>query len=504
MTDGYKLGDICILIRSKRDGYTLSQSLLEKGIPVVSPDSLLLQNSALVNAIVNIIHLSLFPENEEVKIECLEFFYDHFKIATNKHSFFDRLIKLPLDAISEELPGMGMDFNFSLLPSLSLYESCEHIIKELKLSKEADSFVIAFLDLIFEFQQQPKAGKISFLTYWDTQKEKANVSLSENPNAVTLMTIHKAKGLEFPVVLFPYADVSVYRILGDRIWFPIDDDNFEEVLLNYNKKVADFGTIGEQISSEFGSRQELDNINLLYVALTRAVDRLYIFCKKPKKIPDTPAYFYDYFTTFLAHEQKWSDSQLVYEYGTPTVKKSRKAKTISNVNAIQYISGAPKNSNLTIITTEASLWETETAKALAIGNLLHDTMEDVKTKYDVDRVLTNIATRGILGEREFSLLKKLLFQIVDHPHLMYLFDTEDSIFTERDILSKEGRSLRPDRLNFHDHEQVTIVDYKTGVPREEHEFQINDYADALTAMGYEVIKKLLVYSNEEGIVVNKV
>ena len=103
---------------------------------------------------------------------------------------------------------------------------------------------------------------------------------------------------------------------------------------------------------------------------------------------------------------------------------------------------------------------------------------------------------------QWEALQKMLLEMMDHPLLSPLFSGEDKVLNERDIISKEG-VLRPDRINIHSNNSITIVDYKTGVQEAHHILQLNRYATVLSEMGFSIKEQLIVYLNPDGIVINK-
>ena len=143
-----------------------------------------------------------------------------------------------------------------------------------------------FLDFVLEYEQKRGLGLSDFLEYWERKKENLSISIPDGQNAIKIMTIHKSKGLEFPVVIFPY-DLSIYREISPKTWFdalnPTDYLGFETSLIDYSKKVSYASDYGEHIYNIRKEEIQLDNLNLLYVALTRAVEQLYIVTKNQEK-----------------------------------------------------------------------------------------------------------------------------------------------------------------------------------------------------------------------------
>jgi len=141
----------------------------------------------------------------------------------------------------------------------------ETIIYDFKLVQAADAYVQYFLDFVFNFSNKFSSSISDFLVHYEQKKEQLKIS-SSGGNAVQIMTIHKSKGLEFPIVIFPYADLDMYRELEPKVWFSLNENKFngfQQTLLNYNKEIAEYNEQGLNIFNEHQAELELNNINLL-------------------------------------------------------------------------------------------------------------------------------------------------------------------------------------------------------------------------------------------------
>ncbi len=503
---GFSGSDICILTRKKADGIALGAFLMELGVPVISSETLLLQSSALVQILVLSLQVCLYPHNDEAKIQLVDLLHDFLNISEEKHTFFSKFLNISEAKFTEYFRQYNIDFNFAKMRSVSLYEAFEYCIEKFKIADAADAYLFGFMDLVFEFEQKPQADKISFLDHWETKKESASIPASEGSNAVQLMTIHKAKGLEFPVVIFPFADMQLYDGKYDKLWYSLENEdfNFKEAQINYKAEVANYSEAGEKMYHDHRSQLQLDNLNLLYVTLTRAVEKLYVFAEMPSELKDgIPSTYNHLFMEFLKQKNKWNSDQMIYEFGKDSVKISKEKEVVSQWEP-QYISSNPNAHGLKIVSSEEVYLEVETAAAITAGNMLHDIMAQIYSETDAEKVLTELKERAVIPSNEFDVLKKTVNEIIQHSDLKRLFDGTDKVFNERNIITKDGLILRPDRININSENISTLIDYKTGSPNVWHRDQLIDYANALQEMGFMVSEKMLIYSNEGEIVINKV
>ncbi|GAB4159069.1 MAG: UvrD-helicase domain-containing protein [Winogradskyella sp.] len=496
---GYAYDDICVIVRKRKEGVAIAQFLSEKGIKITSSETLLLTNSEKVLFIDSFLRLFVQPDNDALRIDVLSFLANYLNIQ-DKHSFYRAHLNISFDKMLKRFENLNIFLNKNKLFQLPLYELVEELIRAFNLHNTSDAFLQFYLDVVFEFTQQQNSDLTAFISYFEKKKETLSVISPKNNNAIEIMTIHKSKGLEFPVVIFPFAELDIYREIEPRVWFPIEKKNyqdFETLLLNYNSDVANFGKVGERLYELRQNQLELDNINLLYVTLTRAVEQLYIISKKDinsKGVVNEKTYA-GMFISYLQYKGLWSDSSLTYNFGSSqAVKKEKAFKT--HANSIRILSIPKEHHNLRIMTKSGQLWDTKQGVAIERGNLVHLMLSKIITIDDVNFAIDDLLVSGDITKQDERTLRAIVMEVVQHPRLSPYFQDTHKVYNERDIVTPSGKLLRPDRLNINLKNEAVIIDYKTGEQNTSHKLQLHSYASVLESMNYYVKHKYLVYIND--------
>jgi len=500
LQQGYKQKDICVLTRKKKEGIAISELLSEHHISVISEETLLLKSASKVNCLVNLLKLHLTPKDEEVKLQVLDFLYDYLAISEDKHDFFREQVGKPLEFLSESLRKYQIELQFQDLNTLTLFGTFEYFIHQLHFF-DNDAFLTQFMDLVFQFSKKPMSSKWDFLDYWELQQDKASLAVNNSVDAVSIMTIHKSKGLEFPVVVFPFAEVALYREQDAKAWFPYHEEGFEELLINFNKEVENYGATGAEMFQERRNTLELDNLNLMYVAFTRAKEALYVVSKKEKD-KKSPTTYSDYLKLYLQQKGIWQETILKYSFGEKPTSIDPKPTHTEEVS-FPYFNSLLSQNVVKFARSFESMGLDHLQESIQFGNELHDLLSKIEVFSDMEKILGDFKEQHPNYEAsQWEALQKMLLEMMDHPLLSPLFSGEDKVLNERDIISKEG-VLRPDRINIHSNNSITIVDYKTGVQEAHHILQLNRYATVLSEMGFSIKEQLIVYLNPDGIVINK-
>ena len=498
---GHPLGDICIITRKTKDGITIAEFLSEHNIPIVSSETLMLQNSPEVNFIVNLLEFVHQPKNLQLKMALLTYLAEYPLGLEDKHKFYKNHIHLGIHVLFEALKVFDFNFNLEMFFQLPLYEAVETIMRSFKMDKASNAYLQFFLDEVFGYSTKSQSNFIGFLDYWKQKKDSLSIASPNSREAVQIMTIHKAKGLEFPIVIFPYANQDIYYDKNPKVWFPVHPNKFSGfsyVYINLNKDVEELGSTGFEIYHDYKSKLELDSINLLYVVLTRAIDQLYVISELDIDSSGNERLnrYSGLFINYLKSSKLWNPTQSEYIFGTQentttTIKPSE--TTIQT----QCISTSRSELNINILTKEGYLWDTAQENAIERGNLVHYLMSQIKTESDVNFVIENLRELGEINHEQIIKLKSIISAIVEHEQLKSYFESNLTIYNERDIITAEGIIVRPDRIVVNYENRAIILDYKTGAENPKHQEQLQMYQEALEDMEFEVTKKILVYINED-------
>lgn len=488
---GYDFKDIAVLTRSNVFGSAIAAYLIQKGIRVISSESLLIDRSPKVRLLLSTLNYFDQKLNHIARAE-IAYYINALKAGTGP-DFGKRDFRCTEEEFELQISELiGKPFRSYDFLSFHITEMVQQLAAFYGLST-TDPFLQFFMDEVMSFAANRRSNIREFLDWWGEVRRNKSIIYPDTLDAVRIMTIHKSKGLEFPVVILAEADFAV-KTTRKHFWVNLHKPWLKELhlgILPVNKKLeeTEFAPLYEQeVASSF-----LDVLNVIYVATTRAADMLYILSSRLKNMPKDNNSVTVLWLYFLQQTNRWEEWK-TYSFGDPATRKTKPEKPTSY--KLYEVTEAPdtekKLREMAIRKTSQQVWGTGVQEKINWGNVVHTALSRVHYAADIPRVVRRMLADGMLSEEEAKRLTEKLEAIVQHPQLSDYYSANYKAINERRIITEYGLRI-PDRVVLKDKEAV-IIDYKTGEAMPEHATQLRDYSKALNALGLQTVKRLLVYT----------
>ncbi len=500
---GAALKDIAILVRTNGEGQRIANYLLQfrhsadakEGYryDVISNESLRLDSALSVNIIITAIRYLKNPDDAVAR--------GQLAFEVSQHRGLDQLfVKAKAGQLEGLLPVEFLQRSRQLL-RLSLFELSEELVRIFQLGKQTEelAYLQAFQDAVLEFSAREKTDIGSFLEWWEIYKEKKSIQVSASVDAVNILTIHKSKGLQFKFVIVPFCDWALNHegFKSPLLWVENDRAPFNQlgkVAVKYGNDLKN--TLFEDDFRNEYTKVHLDNLNLLYVAFTRAEHGLIVFTKgKDSRL-----------TTV---------GDLVYRsIGNSTLQDKIKNGTLE-WGEIAYVSeqvGGEDNDMIQLKEYTSHDWRTklvikrqgaeffndeisERRSKINRGILVHQVLSRIEYKAQAEEVLAQFLLETALPEDEALRLKEDVAALLAHPQIGAWFTKDWKVKTEALVLLPGFEQKRIDRIMF-GHNRTVLVDYKTGKKKTADKDQVEKYGHVLAQMGYPNVQAYLVYLDD--------
>ncbi len=511
---GAKQSQIAFLLRNNKEIQAIADyfSAEMPEVKMVSDEAFRLDNSLAVNIIITAMHFLSHPDDMIARA----FLVKAFQTKVFKNEGFSMLLD---DDMPSLLPQEFTAKRTELI-SLPLYELAERLYKIFGLEKikGEDAYLFAFYDKLNDFIANGTADMDDFVKEWEENLRGKTIKTSE-VDGIRLMTIHKSKGLEFDHVIVPFCDWTLENQNDNIIWCKPEVAPYNElplVPIPFSTKKL-LGTVYEKDYHEEHLQNMVDNLNLIYVAFTRASQSLFVIAQRGGK--SRRSYVLEEVLkeirldgATLKGDPTNGKETLTFEYGSLTPKDKKEKQESRNVFlaktdsiAVEYET-YDNNTEFRQSNKSKDFLEGEDDKQkeyIKTGLLLHNLFSKIKTGKDIDSSIRQMVMDGVMngGEDFVAGIKAMLHKRLQTPRVKEWFSDKWKVLNECDILfvnpDGETKNERPDRV-MTDGKRFVVVDFKFGKPKAEYREQVNHYMTLIKEMGYDDVTGYLwyVYSNE--------
>jgi ATP-dependent helicase/nuclease subunit A len=528
MSGGYRPGDVAILVRNHGDGREIAKRLLEWQagqireypcrLDFISDEFLLLRESVSVQLLVSIIRFISEPGNLINRAHILNQYCRYLgNIPAENSTDHDLFGSLSSDDEKNWENLLPNEFTGSIvyLAGLSLYEMVEQLISIFGLNDFSGEvpYLMAFQDIVLDYSQSEGGGPGPFSVWWEENGGSFSVSSSDRQDAIRIMTIHKAKGLQFKVVVIPFGEWKTdHNALHDNfMWCKADREPFSRLDLVPVKYQSDL-VRSIFVHDYFNEKMQVfvDNLNLLYVAFTRSEEELHVCSPLPgekwkdkNQVRSVSELLYRVLTSYPGQKEKksakltgeWNEELKTFSAG----KRVKRTETVKSIPSDGYLLDRYRVNNFREklkLRLSGNFYlndDTNTGKIIAHGKLMHEIFENIIIEGDVARAVKKKCLEGLIGYDEADILVGEIKKIIADKRVSQWYDGSWRVRNETGILLKTGKTRRPDRVMIKGGE-VVVVDYKFGDQAHPgYAGQVRRYMKELKNMGYDIVRGYVWY-----------
>ncbi len=491
---GYEPRDIAFLVRKNQQGADIADRMMSYAqenpdsgyrFDVLSEDSLFLGKSAAVKAVIALLQYLGNPA-DLVPLKTFWFYYALIHEVEYSHELFEK------NSLPTELRDKQKYLIDHLNPwlQLPLMEQVEEIIKFLDVyERKVDlAYVSGVKEAAFDFVKKNRADLQGFLDWWELNQFKRTVKIPENHNAMRILTIHKAKGLQYKAVIMPYLDWKI--VAGGQqapvIWseYAISEALKTVLPLTHQSALADsefVGIYGDEVRLAY-----LDTLNMLYVAFTRAEEVLYGFAdftqtsKGIINLKQSGNILYSLFAQGFAlpthsSTDKWDAEKMVFDWGEWPESAVKKEVLTTAPIELSWESTDWREK----LQTREYAWDfSETGiharEQRMLGVLIHEILEQARSLEMALEILQSFVFDGRIDQETQQVITTQLIELFELPQFKTWYAADYQALSEQGILLPGGKQKRPDRILVGEN-LAMVIDFKTGEKASKHQAQVREY-----------------------------
>lgn len=510
---GIPLKDIAILVRKNDEGQEIVAHLLqyknsEMAVPglrydVVSNESLQIDGASTVNLLVSALQYLLNPDNI---IARAQMGYEFARLHEPGRPLTDVFAVANQVFFESNLPPAFAREKASL-KKLPLFELTETLIEIFDLGKEKGelAYLQAFQNLVLEFAKRERNDIGAFLDWWEINKRKESIKISGDVDAVEILTIHKSKGLQFKYVLIPFCSWNMDHdnFRAPTLWVSSDEPPFNDAGYLPVKYTS---TLNNTCFSEYYNAERkkslLDNLNLLYVALTRAEKGMIISAPVPEgRMKKSVADLLYRGIELSPLVENWNSNAKEFSCGQFTASPAKQESANKGMTTLGEYSSFPWREKLVIRQTANAYFnppDQSKHEKMNVGIHLHTILSRIRYAHELPDALEILVLEGLITTDEKPVLTEQLEALFKNSQIANWFSSAWEVKTEVPILLPDGSENRIDRLLIKDRHAV-IIDFKTGEPAKSDQRQIESYITILHKMNYYPVEGYLLYVRQHQI-----
>jgi ATP-dependent exoDNAse (exonuclease V) beta subunit len=482
--DGYRLKDIAILTRKKEGQLdVIAQALQSEKLNVVTSESFLLMNSPKVRWMMSCLHYIMNPEQAASQMQLIADTEYLFGGKLTKHEWWPKYATWDKRNVELNMPAF-FENHWQELPSLTSFPDMLHLFAG-QLAKATpggeDEYTECLLMHLHQKVVQENETLSAILQWFSDKQSKLYVSATADIDGVQIMTIHKSKGLQFPVVIYP---CFMSKPLFDKVWVSLPPSKYgiPAVRVTASSGLEFLPEVSEELS-----KQKLDALNVCYVATTRAEDRLYFGVEVNEKA-NTDQMNDVLWRYVQSLEPENTSGEIVF--GNREVRAAQETKSTEQHewNPLPSLHQVP---DIQIrFSDRAYLGQDMQRKG---GDFVHECLSVIRTAAESEEVINQLSKlrKPLLDNVDYW--ANVARSVVRHEQLSSWFSGHRDVVLEHDLVTPDGKWLRPDRMRLTSG-AYAILDFKTGAESEEHHEQLREYKRALSVATREEVTAHLFYT----------